>query len=258
MISALALRTCALRALQGNTLVGDAVSDSTITPIDEALKASSSPFIVVSTEDMEKSVQGRSVGSGAGKIDLVLEIGVAHFLKVPATNDAEESIQVVIPQTDAGVEISLDLIERQALRALEIGGGAWGDLFRDLCPEYGRLVSRRGAGADKGVKFAARQIVIECRPIFEPAFGVVPEDGGIYARWLDALGEDAEFAPLVPAIRATIIGDVIPDWRALGTIVGLTLAEQNALRLGPFIIPGEEPAELNKIDVQPDGYSIEE
>lgn len=258
MIAALALRTCALRALQGHTLVGQAVSDSTITPIDDALKSSSSPFIVVSTEDMEKSVQGRSVASGSGKIDLVLEIGVAHFLEVPATNDAEESIQVVIPQTDGGIEISLDLIERQALRALEIGGGTWGDLFRELCPEYGRLISRRGAGADKGVKFAARQVVIECHTIFEPAFGVAPEEGGPYARWLDALEEDAELSALAPAIRATIIGEAIPDWRALGTIVGLTLAEQNALRLGPFIIPGEEPAELNEIDVQPEGYSIEE
>ena len=251
MIASLAARICAQRAISGATLAGGRVHDSEIRPIDEALRDEPQPFIVLATEDENATITGLDVTGGDRRLDLYVEIGVGSMVRI----EQDDVEAVTIPHTDAGLELSINLISRQVIAALFVGGGAWGDLFRTIVPEVQRIYTRRGAGSENGVRFAARQIVIECKPIFEPTFGIEPDAGTPWARFIALMQADAELSPIAEAVHAALVGSPIPDWRAIGTMIGLSEAAQRGIGIGPLSDEPEEPAQLEEVEFG-GGFSI--
>lgn len=255
MITALALRFCAARALKGATLANSRVYDSAISSIDDMVERDTQPFIVVSTDDQTYNIVGFDIiGGGGRQIDLVIDIAVASavFRQV----EGGEEVEIVVPHTDAGTELTVNLISRQVLRALfePQSGGVWGKMFRQIALSSSRVMIRRGAGTQKGVKFAAAQLVITVKPIAEPQFGFAPDF--VWADFIAEMRKDVSLAKLADEIETVIIGDQIPEWKAISSIIGFDA--EVATGIGIYPLAGEESEPVTEETVMPDGWSLNE
>lgn len=235
----LAHRIATVKALAGRTLAGDRVRDSAIAPIDVQAGEEAAPFIAVYTDDFEgrwRDLPGRDDQTLA----LILEIGVtARMLIADPDNPGNEIVSWGIPPTDAGIELTLDMIERQARIALDDEANAWAELWRTLHMGDAAYTSIRGASAEKGIRFAGRQLKVEVQPLDEPAFG--PAASGVWSALLDAMDADAELVNLAPAVRSLIEADTPPvDWIAVRRRFGMDDGEVTSLGLEPAEGAGEE------------------
>lgn len=254
-LSAMALRLTACQLLNNATFAGDQVHDSAIAPIDDMVEnESNEPFIVVSSEDeTAMSIPGRDVTGGDRTVDIVIEIGIAHRVVVPAVpavegEDGEDEIpatvETVIPATDEGLEVSLTLISRQVMRALfEQKDSPWAVIFKRFCLKVEKISNRRGVGNKDGARFAARQIILTIDCLQEPHFGHEPEAGEPWGDFLAQVLAVPDIAPLEPLIRATITGKPeIEAWDRGRAHQGLTDEATAAIGTGsPLGIPEETP-----------------
>lgn len=248
---ALAARVAAVRALRGATAVSDnRILDSAMLPIDQMATQEPQPFIVVSTEDETSQPDGRDINNGTRTLDLVIELGLAQGVEIelPPAEGGGTAVAVSVPNTDAGLELSMAIIGRQIFNCLfGRGGGIWGHAFRELAGNVQRLQSRRGVPTKDGQRFAARQWIFTLQPIAEPAVGQVLE-GTPLALFFAAAEADEDFnASVASAIRAAIEG-VPADWPAVydaaALLGGYTDREGQMLGFGlvePPAEPGEEP-----------------
>lgn len=243
----MALRMTSRRLLDGATFAGDRVHDSAIAPIDHMVKeGSDEPFILISTEDEEATmIPGRDVTGGHRKIDLVIEIAIAHAVSAQPETEGDEppAPEIVIPATDAGMELSLSLIGRQVMRALfEQADSPWANLFKRFCIKVEKMSNRRGVGNKDGARFAARQIILSIECLQEPHFGHVPEGGEPWGDFLAQILLDPELAGIEPLIRSSITGTPeIAAWDRGRSDQGLTTEAAEAIGIRMAESPGEEP-----------------
>lgn len=183
-LASLALRISVVQALMGRTLVGDRVFDSRIDPLDKAIEQEQAPLIAVYTEDEEFIPhQGARLDLGARSLDLVIHLVVRT--RVTMTPDGVPEDAYDIPETDAGLEILLDILRRQVFRVLQAGQGEFADVARMFIVKVDRVQIRRMASAETGLRFAAREIVIKCDTLSDPdAADAAPEHA--YARFIAA------------------------------------------------------------------------
>lgn len=249
---AMVLRIAARRAVDGATFAGGRVHDSAIAPIDHMVEAGQDePFIVISSEDEESQIIGRAVTGGERTIDLVFEIAIAHAVAAQPEAEGGNSPppEIVIPATDAGLELSLSLISRQLFRALfEQKGNPWCDIFRMFCISIRKVTNRRGVGGKDGARFAARQIILSIEPLNEPHFGHQPASDEPWGKLLAQMALDPELATISPLIRSAIIGDPpIADWDRGRSDQGL--ADEAAAGIGIAAagdLAGEKPPLANE------------
>ncbi|WP_449255185.1 hypothetical protein [Bosea sp. (in: a-proteobacteria)] len=234
-LTAFAIRTCLWRALYGRTYAETRVHDSDVQPIAEMLSADPLPFLIVSTDDDIAEVEGHRFSEAGRKLDVVIEIVVAAVHNVGGEGDPD--YKLIIPATDDGFETTVNFIGRQAMRVMQADDSVWADLFRSFTPGAKRMVSKRGA--ETKPRYAARQIVVTCDTLCEPAFGEEPADE--WARLIAAMQDDTILAPYAPVLAAEIRGEVLPDWKRLQAALGATRAGVSALGLGS-LLPGEAPA----------------
>lgn len=218
-IAALALRTSVIQALIGHTFAGASVLDSAIRPLDELIDGAPVPVIVVQTDDTEAEPRGLELLFAPRSIDLIIEIAVATFVR-RTVEDGDDEVEITIPQTDEGLEWTLDLMHRQILARLA-ADGLWPGLFRDLAMSCSKVISRRGANSKEGAKFAARQIVFTLDAAQDPAPGADLEDGDLYARFLDAMKTDPGLANQEPLVRSVILGEPLPSWKRAAVMLGI-------------------------------------
>jgi len=228
-LARLALRVAAARAIRGATLAEDRVYDSAIDPIDHAVLENRQPFVVVSTEDHDVAVTGRDLLYGAHECTLLIEMAVATRVAV----DGEAGL--TIPHTDEGMELVLDIIEHQIMAALTRERTAWSRVFMNLVPVIKSRKSRRGASAEGGVRFAARQIAITCDLIEVPIAGGPLLAGGTWDNVMSVIAEDADLAPIGQLMRAVIEGDAAADWHQAAHILGIHAETATKLGIGPGI-----------------------
>jgi hypothetical protein len=253
---AMALRIAARRALEGATFAQGRVHDSSIAPIDHMVEAGQDePFIVISSEDEVAQITNRDVTGGDRTVDLVFEIAIAHA--VAATPEASGNNapppEIVIPATDAGLELSLSLISRQLFQALfEQKDNPWCDLFRTFCVGVRKITNRRGVGGKDGARFAARQIILTIDGLFEPPFGHEPAADEPWGKLLAQMALDPDLAEISPLIRSAIVGNpTIEDWDRGRSDQGLT--DETAARIGISAasgLSGEEPPPLSEWAVE--------
>lgn len=226
-LAAYAIRTCLWRALYEHTSAGKLVFDSSINPLEELLKGTPAPVIVISTEDENsgaEGITGFSFTSADRELTLIIEIAIGTAMK--------DRAGYLIEQTDDGLEQNINYLVRQVQRVMQVDMGDWSDLFRSFVCNVKRFQSRRGTGGE-GVKFAARQIQIVCEPLAEPDFGVTPY--GEWLRLVNAMKADAEmFADEAPGFEAEIIGEVIPSWAQLQARLGFRRGAMAGVGVGPL------------------------
>lgn len=245
MIQALALRMAALYALRGATPAGNRVYDSAISTIDELIGADPSPVIVLVTDEEVAEIEVLDVLAGTRKIALVIEVVIASAVTLPD----DEGEAVVVAPTDEKLEISLAVTVRSLMRALFGRASAWGNIFADLAHNVKKITLRRGADAPKdGMKFAARQIVIELEPYAEPPFGRPVDPATALGRFMAAITASAP--SIAGVIKGAIESQAVPNWDEMRGSLGMSA--ETAWGIGVHPIDGSfrndgTPAPLSEI-----------
>lgn len=247
MIVRTALRLATVKALSGRTYAGTRVRDSSIVPITEALGEEPKPVILVYTDDDESPIEGLDfLTPMSGSKTLILLIAVAGAVEV------EGDTVIQFPPTDAAAELAIDLIERDVVRALLDPRSAWGDIWRRLAVRATRWRSTRGASTEEGIRYAARQIVIELDALSEPVPGG-DEPDGVWEDFIAAVSADPDedFAALAPILSAAITGAALTEEEREQIALGLTNAGRMAFAdTAPALDradDGEEPAILQEV-----------
>ena len=235
-LARLAMRIAAARALRGATLAETRVYDSAIAPIDQTIAEERQPILIVTTDDHEMEVTGRDLFHGAVACDLVIEAAIATRVEIAG----DESV-ITIPHTDEGMELVLDLMEHQVMAALTRERSDWSRVWMKLVPRLSRRLSRRGASVEKGVRFAARQIVLTCDLIEAPSDGAAIAAGTAWVDLLSVMEEDTDLAPISRMLRAEIEGTPLADWRRAANMLGIHLKTADAIGLGPVLDLSEDP-----------------
>lgn len=230
------MRVATIKALAGATLAGDAVFDSAIDPIDQRISVEARPLIVVYTDDEEGEPAGRADLLQGDRVELVIECVVAGRVTIEVQNDdgtTTPAVQISLPTTDAGLEITLDLIEAQVIRTLLSAPAPWAVTWRSLAPRVHKHLSRRGASAEQGNRFAVRQLVLTCGLLMDPDRGGEVTEASAFGRALARMEADPELIQIATVIRAEAEGQPLADWRRAAARLGVDLTVISALGLGP-------------------------
>jgi hypothetical protein len=160
-----------------------------------------------------------------------------------------DQLAVTIPETDEGLEFTINLIERQIVRCLIASAAPWSELWRQLVLKVEKIEGQRGAGQKEGTRFAARQLVFTVQPIAEPGFGGEPSS--VWAKFLELVAETPAIAALEPVVAAAIKGEDLPDWRQAQALLGLTLDGIRGIGIAPVVEAGplEAAAVLQEITI---------
>lgn len=190
-LARLALRVCAVIALRGATVAESRVRDSALSPLDALLDRDQAPVLTVSTEGTER--KGADL-----RPQVTLAIEVALKVRQP---DADGSGAPVLgyAETDAELDMMLDLFEREVIDALaDPAGSEAADLLRAIAliggapnspgDEYSSI---RGIG-EAGERLAARQILITADVVLDPVPGDPVPDW--LSRFLALIETDPEYA----------------------------------------------------------------
>jgi len=227
MLSRFALRAATVRALRGATWAGSRVMDSELAAIDDVAAEHPQPVIVVYTDDGTfKTGPHRGLAGANGMQSLVIEIAVTQRMTVE--HQGEQVIVYDQTWTDAKMELTLDLIERQVLCALTDPNNVWGEMWRRFAVATGDRTSNRGNSVREGVRFSGRQIMIPVELPRDPVPGAKPS-----ALWDDfrtLAATDPELAPALAMIDAALAGSQVePDWTVLSRAYALTAGGADAL-----------------------------
>jgi hypothetical protein len=147
------------------------------------------------------------------------------------------------------MELALDLMEHQVMAALTRERSEWSRVWMKLVPRISRRLSRRGASVEKGVRFAARQIVLTCDLIEAPTDGAEIAEGTAWAELLTVMEADADLAPIAQMLRSEIEGTPLADWRRAANMLGIHLETTDAIGLGPVLDLSEDPQTFDEAEI---------
>jgi hypothetical protein len=249
-LTRLAMRVAAARALRDRTLAGPRVFDSAVDPIDQTIADQRQPLIVLTTDEHELEVTGRNLGIGNHRCELVIEIAIAARVEVPASDGQGGQITIAIPHTDEGMELTLDIMEHQVLRALTRADNRWSTVWMRLVPRITRSLSRRGASADNGVRFAARQLILSCDLVDTPVAGGTVAPEGAWGALLVLMEADPALAGLASLLRGEIEGAPVDAWRRAAEALGVPLEVADQIGIGPETDLADDPSPLTEILVE--------
>lgn len=246
------LRVATVHALMDQTLAQDAVFDSIIDPLDARISSDGKrPVIVVYTDDHGGDLIGKGDYLQGDQLDLVIEIVVAGRVEVRLEDEDGEQphYHLSIPNTDAGLEFTLDLIEAQAVQALTAGSSAWAEEWRILAPKIHQSASRRGASSENGTRFAARHLTLTCDLLIDPDRGAPLPDDSVWYRTLSLMAEDPATASMAKILLAELEGKAKADWRRVAARLGVNLSTVEAIGLGP--VGADDPVLFEEGEVDP-------
>lgn len=233
-LNSLILRNLTVLALIDQTLAGKQVKSSLLVPINEVDRDEDgkvTPVVAVFTDQSRvDSDDVRGLGMIEADATVTVALEIACFVSAPA--EKGEGIETFIPQTDEGMEMTLDLIRRQALAVLQGSNSTWAELWRAFAVKVVKMSDVRGASIENGVRFAARRFEMELKPISDPTpNGDLPE---LWEKVFTAFEADDRVSAMVPLLRAAAAGEVLPEWRQVQQQLGLTLAGVRAMGIAPL------------------------
>lgn len=235
MLNRLALRIATVRALRGKTYALANVFDSQQTAIDDLARDQPQPFIVVYTDDGRYNSGHRDLLSYTGdhRVDvgyqhLVIEMGITQLMTL--RDDAgNELTGAGSPRTDAALEYRIDLMERQVIAALLDQSSDWAGFWREMVVKVATRDSSRGGNVQDGVRFVGRQIRLSVELWREPTPGAALSK--LWQRFLALAQADADLAPLVPDVVASLAGaGTYTDSQLVAMTYGLSGSEMAALK----------------------------
>lgn len=234
-LASLALRLCATNAIRDRTAAGDRVYDSSMTAENAMKESGRRPVIIVSSDDYRTTTERGTptardfLSPKTVNISFETLIGSIVVVKDGAGGEFQ------IPHTDEGLELAINLIERETLRALASGDTEWSTLFMKFAPTIVETTSKRGAGSSDGHKFAARLTTFSIATVCDPPFGEAPEDGSQWARFIAALRSDPHVPGLADLIFSAIVGDPVSAEIATRISASMTSDEFSSIGFAPEV-----------------------
>lgn len=225
-----AVRQCAARSLRGATLAEGRVWQSVIDPISAKVSSERAPVLIVNTDDHKQDGAGRDITGGDAQLELVIEAAIAAKVTTTGRDGDGDEVAVTIIEADSGLDLTLDILEHQVIRAM-IRPGVWPDLLRRFVPKVHSRTSRRGADA-QGTRWAARQIVFTCDTLAEPVGGEALAPGAVWGDFIAAMESEPELSVIAPLIRGVIEGDA-DDWARSAAMLGI--GQETDIGAAPFI-----------------------
>lgn len=257
------LRLATIRALRGRTWAQHRVRDSEQGPVEDRAEPvdpndphARLPVIAVYTDDGAFGVPGAGGNRdilGGGWVNLVIEIVVTQRMSFvdPQTGQLvrdPETGDVVVgwdaPETDAAMELTIGMIERQVRLALADPGSAWAELWRMLAVSVNEVSTQRGASMRDGVRFAGRQIIMPVTLPRDPVPGTTL--GRLWETALALIDAEPDLEPVRAVLRALVEG----SW--------LTAPDDLACLRGGFAMTRDEAAAMLHEDVGPAGAEFDE
>lgn len=229
-LSRLCLRIATTQALLGQTVAADRVRDSSIIDLENAILKEPQSIILVYTDDTEFVPDGdRVIWGGSGTTSLVLILAIAG---VNVLTDGTS--EFVFPTTDKATEVTLDIAERQVQAALMNPANPWAERWKGIVSKVTRYQSRRGASTKEGVRYAARQIIIDCETYHDPIPGQPVE--GEWVKFLDLLGASGtDLAQLADPLRVLMENPSMVDWQRDMAENGISRETLAGIGLAPFL-----------------------
>ncbi|MBC7311704.1 MAG: hypothetical protein H5U11_04335 [Rhizobium sp.] len=202
------IQVAVTEALKGRTIAGQAVHDSLIKALPQIMKGEVHPVVAVSIEDCT-SQDGDGLFRTDASMTLMLQLAIAKSVTVPVI-EGEDALE--IGDTDAALEASLNLLDRQWRIALSDPLNAWAELFRQLVPHVGKVSDIRLTDPETGRKHAARIVEITIAPIAEPYPGQADTD--VVRAGLAQMAAIADYADLAAILTASLdAGATLFDWQ---------------------------------------------
>lgn len=230
-LSHLILRHLTVLALTDKTLAGKEVRSSLLEPINEVKTGGAVPMIAIFTDSgkAERSgITGLDMMHSNFAITLALEIACVSAAPI----EGDDGIETFIPQTDEGLEMTIDIIERQAIAELQCGDGKWADLWRTWAMRVSEIRTERGASVEKGVRFAARRVEITCEAISDPTPGEpLPP---LWEKVFGAFAEDPRVSKFVPLLLMAASGDIVDEGQQVRQSLGLTFDGLASIAIAPI------------------------
>lgn len=249
-----AIRICGERAILGDTYAGSRIYDSMIVPVDQTVPSEREALVILSTDDDRVDVREWDLLRGNRELEVVFESVLATYVEAKG-KDGNTEIEIQIPHTDAGMEAALGFMQRQIMRALMDPRDPWAELFKEFTGRLIRVMGRRGASAEQGVRFAAKQLVLVCDPIPEPDFGeTIPADSP-WGRLIALMEQQEDLEDLAKVLREEIEnGSDMPSWRRFQASRGWTDARVRNAGFAPYsrTATGEAPSLAEATIASPD------
>jgi hypothetical protein len=250
MLARTALRLATLEALRPTaalpsgpwpTIAGAAVFDSRVDPIEDLKIGENQPVVCVYTEDDEgSSGQARGGPPFRQVVELCFELSIVA--RVPSGSDPTV-YAAGIPETDAELEASLDLLEAQ-IRFICFYGPT-GTLWRTLTHRKVTAPSSRvSRSSEEAVRLAQRRVSWKTEVLddcFDPAPATNPAG-------FDRLPEPLQ--TVVKALASTAYGYKIGTGLAVAAPVMPLAEDLEKVTLNETVAPGAAPinAEVDGLD----------
>jgi len=252
-LAEITFRNLTVLALLDKTLAESNVQSSLLVPLNELGKDEVAPVIAVFTDAMraeDVQIDGNDLLAAQGTVTLALEIGCVG--KAPSTDG--KGIETWLPNTDEGMEMTIDVIRRQALVELQSGTSIWASLWRDCRIKTRGIVVERGSAIERGVRLAAKRTELRVELVADPVPGqALPK---FWADCLAAFDADERTSDLAKTLRLLASGEEMPIWRSWQADLGLTDAGVRGLGIVPsddagpddqltlFVSPGAGQADI--------------
>ncbi|MVA70221.1 hypothetical protein GOZ81_03965 [Agrobacterium vitis] len=218
------IQIAATEALLGRTIAEDRVKDSLIMALPLIMDDDPKPIIAVSVEDSLSPSTGDGLFRTDVSMTLQLQMAVAKSVSVAVEDengDPGSMSMLEIGTTDAALEASLNLMDRQWRLALSDPGNEWSQILLGLIGDFGRISDVRMVDPESGRKHAARIIEVTLDPIAEPSLGQdVPE---VIATGLAKMTATDDYADLARIFSASLAGGAgLAKWEEVQAMLGVT------------------------------------
>ncbi|MBZ9822339.1 hypothetical protein [Mesorhizobium sp. CA4] len=236
------LRMLAVQALRGNTIAADGVTDSSIEALSSIMSNRQAPVILVRIDEAKYSGRNEGFFVTSGTVTFALDLIVASA--VTHKVDGQTVTDLIIEPTDAGLEFSLDMLDRQWRRVLSDPNNAFAECFRDLIAAIGPVKAARGVDPEGGRKHAIRMVEIEIEPVCDPAPGAALPS--VIDAALTRLATVTDYQGAVAIMRAELgKGADLTSWQKVQSTLMTTAAVPGMLGVAP---PDALPGLVEAVD----------
>lgn len=237
------LRMLAVQALRGNTIAADGVTDSSIEALSSIMSDRQAPVILVRIDEAKYTGQNEGFFVTSGSVTFALDLIVASSVTYQMT-DGQTVNQIEIAPTDAGLEFSLDMLDRQWRRVLSDPTNAFAECLRGLIAAYGPVKAARGVDPEGGRKHAIRMVEIEIEPVCDPAPGAALPT--VIDTALTKLATVTDYQAAVTIMRAELgKGADLTSWQKVQSTLMTTAAVPGMLGVAP---PDALPGLVEAVD----------
>jgi hypothetical protein len=229
-------RLCAIGAIRKRTWAGMRVYDSSSTPLANALEVGGDPmpYIVFYTDsDNRGAIDGTDVFSASRSLALTMEIAVATAVEGKGPGGKE----IRVPNTDEGVEQSVDITDSMAMRALFDPENPWSQLLLRIITNIERMPSSRGGRAERGARWAARQVSFVCNTLADAPAGVALGPNHVIRDFVTLALAHPDIGLTKPAsvIADLISGGPYPPWEQAQSWLNVTRPTLRRIGLAPLV-----------------------